>query len=220
MKANYETAQATYNSLKTAYDELKELYENNIGGVVPPVDQPSGDFNEDEVVSQLTITRYDSRSRVFLVIENNSQYRLSIEIEVKLYNGNGQMNGYKTLEARPVDNGTKAIVTFSYDEPFAKMEYTVSAEKEDYYTCGTANLSYTSIAAKNKEIMTVTNNGTVSLDSVMVYVLFFKGNTIVDYGFTYFTDDDFELKSGKSITKEIYCYEEYDSILVFFDGRA
>lgn len=223
MKENYETAQATYNSLKTAYDELKELYENNIGGVVPPVDEPTGDFNETEVVSQLTITRYDYHNYddvVFLIIENNSKFRLSIDIEVKLYDSNGQMNGYKTLEARPVDKGTKAIVSFSYDEPFANMEYTISAEEEDYYTCGTANLSYTSIPAKDKEIITVTNNGTVAIEFVQVYVLFFKDDEVVYCAWTYFVDDDSELKPGESVTKEIDCDKEYDSILVFFKGRA
>ena len=50
-------------------------------------------------------------------------------------------------------------------------------------------------------------------------MLFFSGDKVVGFDSTYFVDDDSELKPGKTITKELHCYEEYDSVKIYFTGR-
>jgi len=41
----------------------------------------------------------------------------------------------------------------------------------------------------------------------------------LDYSYTYFSDDDFEIKPGKTISKELTCYENYDSFIFCLTGR-
>jgi len=43
---------------------------------------------------------------------------------------------------------------------------------------------------------------------------------VVSHDLTYFLDDDSELKSGKSIAKELDCYEDYNSFMVILTGSA
>jgi hypothetical protein len=42
---------------------------------------------------------------------------------------------------------------------------------------------------------------------------------VVGFDSRYFTDDDNELKPGKTITEELDCFEPYDSYLIYFTGR-
>ena len=105
------------------------------------------------------------------------------------------------------------------DEKFARMEYELSVKEEKYYDCVISDLSYESVSAKDKEIVSVTNNGSEAAEFVEVYALFFKEGKIVDFDSTYFVDDDYELKPGKTITEELHCYEDYDSVEFFLTGR-
>ena len=75
------------------------------------------------------------------------------------------------------------------------------------------------VSVKKKEIVSVTNNGTEAAEFVEGYALFFEGDTLVDFEDAYFTDDDSEIKPGKTITKELECSKNYDSVKIYFTGR-
>ncbi|MHB1368569.1 MAG: hypothetical protein ACYCWE_22370, partial [Eubacteriales bacterium] len=77
---------------------------------------------------------------------------------------------------------------------------------------------YKASEMSDKVILSVTNNGDYVLNSVYADILFFKRNKIVGYNSEYFTDSKFELKVGRTINKELYCYETYDSYLVFLNA--
>ena len=73
-------------------------------------------------------------------------------------------------------------------------------------------MKYETVRATEKEILSVTNKGNIPAEFVEVYALFFKNGKLVDYDWTYMTDDDSEIKPNKTITEEIDCYEEYDKV--------
>ncbi len=105
------------------------------------------------------------------------------------------------------------------DEEYATFKYEISVEEEDNYEGVVSGLSYVSSSAKDKEIISVTNHSTKAAEFIQGYVLFFNGGILVDEDRKYFIDDDNEIKAGKTISKEMDCYEPYDSFIVVFTGR-
>ena len=225
--------QKAYLELKANYDELKEQYELLLSGSgdtdnqKPSNDEkpvvPAGKFNAADVLALLKVTEYSYSSDFwhysFLVIENTSDFNIEVSADVKFYNDANELIGAKSAEQEAFEKGTKIVLYFMPDEKFSRMEYELSVSEEDYYECVVSDLSYETVSAKNKEIVSVTNNGNEAAEFVEGYALFFKGDKVVGFDSTYFVDDDSELKSGKTITKEIDCYEDYDSVQFFFTGR-
>lgn len=183
----------------------------------------AGKFNAETVISQLEVTEYlydsDWWNYAFLVIKNNSEFDIEISADIKFYNEDGELIGAKSNSEHAFESGTEILMYFMPDEDFARMEYEFTIKEEKWYECVVSELSYESTKAKNKEIVSVTNKGSDAAEFVNCYALFFKNGKVVEFSSSYFTDDDYELKSGKTITKELDCYEEYDTVRLFFTGR-
>ena len=225
--------QEAYLELKSEYDELKEQYNLLLSGSKntdvskPVVDNktaaPAAKFNADEVLPLLKVTEYSYDTGfwhyAFLVIENTSNFNIKVTANVKFYNEANELIGAQSADQDAFEKGTKIVLYFMPDEVYTRMEYELSVREEDFYDCVVSNLSFESVSAKNKEIVSVTNNGSEEADFVEGYALFFKEDKVVGFDSTYFIDDDDELKAGKTITKEINCYDEYDSVQFFFTGR-
>ena len=221
---------------KEEYDALKEAYDRVVaerdallnGDDAPPTTEstpaPVGKFDSDAVVSQLKVTEYSHKSDWshyhFFEIENGSEFDLEISIAVKFYNGVGELVGAQSDDERAFEHGQKILFYFMPDEEYTKTEYEITVAEETFYSCVVSNLSYESVPAKEKEIVSVTNNGEEAAEFVECSALFFKNGEVVDFDWTYFVDDNDELKPGKTISKEIDCYEEYDSVKFFFTGRS
>jgi archaellum component FlaF (FlaF/FlaG flagellin family) len=193
------------------------------GGTQPAA--PAGSFDAEGIADALVVHQYSyvnsiKRPWVFLVVENTSEYTLSISADLKTFGAEGGVLGAKSSSADAVGAGQTTIIVYMLDEAFETSEYEVTVSEETWYTPVTQNLAYESSSASKKEIVTVTNNGDIAAEFVEAHVLFFSGEALVGYDSMYFTDDDSELKPGKSITKEVDCYDAYDSFVVVLTGRA
>ena len=220
-------SQAEYDALKSELDHLKEnSSEISSADISTPEPEkkpaPAGKFDEEAVLSKLEVTKYSYSTKywhyAFLVIKNNSEFDLNISAEMKFYN-DGNLVGASSTSQEAVEAGTETILWTMPDEAFTDIEYTLEAKEESIYECVISDLSYETTSAKKKEIVSVTNNGTEAAEFVEGYVLFFEGDTLVDFDDAYFTDDDSEIKPGKTITKELECSKNYDSIKIYFTGR-
>lgn len=181
-------------------------------------------FGDGSVTKDLTVEEYHlkndwSRYAIF-VIENHSDKNLEINAEIKFYNKNGELVGAKSREEAAVEKKTKTIIYCDVDEEYESVKYELTTTEERYYECVTAKLSYETVSAKEKEVVSVTNNGSLAAEYVEGFALFFKDGKIVDFDSTYFTDNDSEIKPGKTITRELDCYEVYDSVKIYFTGRG
>lgn len=233
LEALQSDPQKAYLELKATYDELKEQYDqllssNDSATSKEPNNSesqslPAGKFKADEVLSMLNITEYSYSSDfwhyAFLVIENPSDFNIHVSVDVKFYNDANELIGAKSAEQEAFEKGSKIVLYFMPDEKFTNMEYELTVSEEDYYDCVISDLSYETVSAKDKEIVSVTNNGGEAAEFVEGSALFFKDNQVVGFDQTYFVDDDSELKPGKTVTKEIDCYDDYDSVQFFFTGR-
>lgn len=220
-------SQAEYDALKSELDHLKEnSSEISSADISAPEPEkkptPAGKFDEEAVLSKLEVTKYSYSVRsfhyAFLVIKNNSEFDLDISAEMKFYN-DGNLVGSRSTSQEAVEAGTETILWTMPDEAFTDIEYTLEAKEESIYECVISDLSYETTSAKKKEIVSVTNNGTEAAEFVAGYALFFEGDTLVDFDDTYFTDDDSEIKPGKTITEELKCSQNYDSVKIYFTGR-
>ena len=184
----------------------------------------TGSFNATNIIKQLKVTEHRMSDLgdyyTMLIIENPTQYNLSITADAKFYNKSGKLVGAESDEIYAFEKGTKTIMIFSADEEYDRMDYEFTVKEEDYYDCIISSLKYETVRATEKEILSVTIKGNIPAEFVEVYALFFKNGKLVDYDWTYMTDDDSEIKPNKTITEEIDCYEEYDKVEFYFTGRA
>lgn len=244
-QADYDNLKQEYEELKAKYEQLvlavaqNTYQEENLESSQPesqteaekePEPQieteeetkSSGKFDAEAVVSQLELEEYtynsEYRGYLFLAIKNNSEYNIEISISAKFYNGENIV-GAKTDSQEAFESGTETILYFQVDEPFTRTEYEISVSEETRYDCVVSELSYESTPAKEKEIVSVTNNGEYAAEYVKCYALFFEGGNLVWFDTTYFKDQDGEFKPGKTITKEIDCRTEYDDVKFYFTGR-
>ena len=215
------------------YDALLEKYEAVVAerdallGVETTSEteqkKPTGAFDEEKVISQLDVTEYSLNDGYwyyhFLVIKNNSEYTLEISADTKYYDASGVLVGAKSNEEYAVGSGSEICLYFMPDEEYATAEYELSVKEDEWYESVVCDLAYESVSAKEKEIVSVTNNGSEAAEFVVVGALFFNGDKPVSYEWTYFTDDDSELKPGETITEELDCYEDYTSVRFFITGR-
>jgi hypothetical protein len=202
-----------------------ELPPSNTGGQgATSTEKPSGSFDAKSIAENLVVHQYSYSSTwstyVFHVIENTSEFTLEIAGSIKTYDSSGNLIGAKSSSQEAVGAGQRTILWYMLDEDFSNSEYEISVSEEKFFKPVTQNLTYTSSRATDKEIITVTNNGDIAAQFVEVHVLFFNENTLVNHARTYFTDNDFEIKPGKSITEELRCRNTYDSIVVVFTGRG
>lgn len=180
-------------------------------------------FDVSAVSEQLAITQYaisdDWWNYHFVAVKNESEFTLEIFADVKFYDADGNIVGAETRSSEAVGPGVETVVVFMPDEPYKTAEVVVTPAKDQYYESVVQDLKYEASPAKNKEIVSITNTGTEPAKFVECYALFFNGDQCVDYSSQYFTDNDSELKPGKTITQELDCYEPYDSVKFFFSGR-
>ena len=181
-------------------------------------------FDEEAVLSQLEITEYsyvgEYMNYGILTVRNNSEYDLSIYAAGTFHNEVGDFAGACSSSADAVESGEETILVFVTDQSFVNMEYELAVSVEEWYDGAVSKLSYESAPAKNKEIVSVTNNGSEAAEYVQAHALFFKGEELVGYAGQYFTDKDDEIKPGATISEEMECYESYDSVKFFFTGRS
>ncbi len=181
-------------------------------------------FSEKEVLSQLEVTEYTYVSEysnyMFLAVKNNSPYTITIYGETIFKDENGDLIGAANNEKRAFEAGEEILLDFYNEDSFSSYEYSLSADLEEYYVPVLSSLTKELTITDSKVIISVTNNGDIAAQYVEYYVLFFNGDTIVDYGWGYCTDDDSEIKAGKTNYDEAVTYEEFENALVFLSGRA
>ncbi len=178
---------------------------------------------KDPIFSKLTSKVYNYSTKyynyIFLEITNNSEYDICLSANVKFYNGDALV-GAKGDTQYAFEAGTQRLLTFSVDEEVTEISSNYTAKQEDFYSCVDSTLSYETVSAKNKEIVTVTNNGDKTAEFVRGDILFFNGDILVDHGFAFFNGNDFKLNPGTSISKEISCYEPYTSVKFYISSRS
>ncbi len=160
-------------------------------------------------------------TRHFFIIQNNSKETLDISVSSLAYSEDGQIIAADDSSVDAVGAGCISIIynAFETDEPIAYYEDTWSSKASSIYSSVIQNLSYTQNDISNGAVFQVTNDGDITAQFVEGYVLFLKDGELVAYDSTFFTDDDYEIKPGATISKQVTSNKDFDSIELYLTGR-
>lgn len=202
------------------FQEICKTYGVNSGSGTVVGSDPTPK-NNIQVVAEYTfpdgIGWYTNR---FIIVKNNYDVTVDISTSSIAYDANGNTLAADDGRVYAVGAGCTTILNeaFETDKTIGNYHTDISVEESSYDSV-IQNLSYTQNSIDNGAVIQVTNNGSIPAEFVEGYALFFKGNSLVDYDWTYFTDNDSEIKPGKTISKQMNCYEDFDRIEFYVTGR-
>ena len=162
-------------------------------------------------------------SNYYLVIKNNSSKSVGLSINMTAYDSDGRTIGAADGSITVLGSGETSIASFyfEYVTGIDHVSYTMSIDTSPLYVPVLKDLSvYESVNGKNV-IISVKNNGSKSADFVQAYVLFFnESGKVVDSETMYFTDSDYEIKPGATITEQVSTYATFSTVKCYYTGRA
>lgn len=185
-------------------------------------DNKSGIDDEVKVLAEYTLP--DSigwYTRHFIIIQNNSNETVDVSTSSLAYKADGTIVSSASGEVNAVGAGCTSIMyeAFETDSSIDYYETEMNVTKSRYYESVLQDLSYVQNDINEGAVFQVTNNGSEAADFVEGYALFFLGNELVGYDDAYFTDDDSEIKPGKTISKQMTSYGNFDRIEFYLTGR-
>jgi predicted small secreted protein len=146
--------------------------ENGLESSMPPstsggsgaISRPGSNFDAEKIAEDLIVYQYSyisltGRAWVFHVIENTSEHTLEISGSLKTYDAAGNILGAKSSSEHAVGSGQRTVLTYLLDEAFDDSKYEITVSEDTLYASVIQDLAYECSAAKNKEIVTITNNG-------------------------------------------------------------
>lgn len=229
-------SQEEYDKVVSERDRLKAQLEQQVNGSPSSFNENSnnssnvasvaeGEFNEEEVIKQLKVETYEYKDSgktpwVVLTIHNGSKFNLDISVELAQKDKGGNLIGVNNGSMEAVETGCDVALRYICDAPYDSLEYKIEAEQEEYYDCVLSSLTYKVDKAKNKAIVSVTNNGDKDAEFVEFTALFFKSGKIVYSDTGYTIDKNDQLKAGKTEKAEANCYQDFDDVKVYLSGRA
>ncbi len=160
-------------------------------------------------------------TRHFIVVKNNSSETVDVSTSSLAYSKDGTMVAVADGSFDALGAGCTSVLyeAFDTDADIDHYDTTLNDSKSKYYDSVIQDLSYIQNDIDGGAVFQVTNNGEKAAEFVEGYALFFKSGELVDYDSSYFTDDDFELKPGKTISKQFNAYKDFDTIEFYLTGR-
>ena len=206
-------AEATQEPTTTEKDTLTQEVTTE---AIKTTEQENGDV---EIVAEYNIPSYACTFH-FVIVKNNTDKTLNVTANSKAYTADGSLVSVDDAEFDALASGCTSIITemFDTDAEIAYCDTEILTKTDGWYESVIQDLSYTETLIKDGAIYEVTNNGDKAAKFVQGYAIFFNGNEPVDWDYTYFTDDDSELKPGKSISKQLNCSETFDRVEFYLDG--
>ena len=157
----------------------------------------------------------------FVVVKNNSNKPVTISTSTLAYKSDGTLISVDEGYVDIVGSGCTTIYyeAFETTEEISYYDTEMTVDTDVWYECGLNGLSYAQTNIQDGAIFQVTNNGNKAVDFVEGYALFIKDGKVVSWESNYFTDDDSEIKVGKTISKQFSAYKEFDTVKFYLTGR-
>lgn len=160
-------------------------------------------------------------TRHFMVIRNNSSETVEVSTSSLAYQEDGTMVGAADTDFDALGSDCVSVIyeAFETDKDIAYYETDISSSPSKYYDSVIQDLSYIQNDIEDGAVFQVTNNGDEPAEFVQGYALFFLNDELVSYENTYMTDDDSEIKPGKTISKQFTSHKDFDRIEFYLTGR-
>ena len=169
--------------------------------------------------SDFEVTEYRYGTYI-LKVQNNSKKTVDIEAEVTALDENGESLSVASNDIYTLEPGKASVMEFYFDDGTpAKFEYNIDYSKSSYES-KVSNLDISETQNNKNVVIKCTNTSDDPVEFPQVSILFFKGDTLVEYDMGYLLpDSDDELKPGKSKSIELECYEDFDRYETFYTAR-
>lgn len=160
-------------------------------------------------------------TRHFIIVKNNSNETVDISTSSLAYSEDGTMVGAANGSLNALGAGCTSVLyeAFETDAQISRYELELNSSPSKYYKSVIEDLSFVQNDINGGAVFQVTNNGKDSAEFVEGYALFFKENELVGYESTYFTDDDSQIKPGKTISKQVTAHKDFDRIEFYLTGK-
>lgn len=181
---------------------LSALLVTGCGRVVRPnssgVNTSSGNSNksvtenlEKNITSSAALTE---RGRLVVFAKNSNKVNIDLTIEVEFYDENGTVVGSDKETLTSVGAGAEVAVEM-YETPssFAKYDIYTDAKAESYTKSYVNEVEITHNKTENV-VAQVKNNSSDVISSMEVAVVYYQGDTVVGYDYSYQSD----IKPGRS----------------------
>ena len=154
-----------------------------------------------------------------LAIKNTSKTDCAFEVRILFYDKNENIIGVSNQSITVCGSGSEVLVKSSSSDDYDHVGYAVNVTESNYCDVHDSVSISTTISGK-KAILTATNNGTQTAKFVEYHCLFLdKAGNVVDSGWGYLVDGQSELKPGNSEMREEQSSKNFDSVVVYFEGR-
>ena len=158
-----------------------------------------------------------------LFVTNNNDVVVGVTTHSTAYDKDGKEIGTSYGSNQALDPGNTGIIVELYETEEEVASYdTVVAAEESWYDCGVLNLNgeYTSEGVQNGLHLTIRNDGELPIQFVEAFVLFFNGEELVGMESAYLTDDDYEIKPGATIEKDVKMFSDtaFDDVIIGLQG--
>ena len=169
---------------------------------------------------------YESRwgdTYLFLAVTNNSDHDVEVEGNAAAVDANGNVLGADDLDIDVIGPGQESIGYFYFDDVTGAdhVDYKLQGDPDSYYVDIIAGLEGDASINNSNVVISLTNNGPIPAKFVQVYALFFDANeNMVDWDYTYVTDDDNEIKPGSTLSAQLDTRENFDYAELFITGRG
>lgn len=201
--------------------------EATVAGNVGEADNSSSGsgFDAKKVVDNIEVEGYsystEFSNELVLVLKNKSDAHCKLNMSVDFYDENNNIIDTQDDYIDVFSAGTENAINFMTDDKFATYKYEIKVEEPaDYYFSVNDKLSCEVSIATDKAIISATNNGDKPAEFVKYNALFFKNDNLVYASWGYVIDDDSEIKPGSTEKETASCYEDFDSVKVYLDGRG
>jgi hypothetical protein len=205
-----------------SYDHVQVYFTGrSTGRTVDPNAESVVSDSDFEITEHLYADSYSTQ--YYLVVKSNASVAVGITANATVKDANGAVLGADSMEIDILGPGETSLGYFYFDDVrgAATVEYELSYDTETYYTPVIGNLSIEQTINSKNVIVALTNNGTKAAQFVKAYALFFDANNkILDIASSYVVDDDHEIKTGKTIIKQLDAYESFDHVEVYLTGRS
>lgn len=188
-----------------------------------PTSEPQENLKEKvEILAEYTLP--DSISwftRHFIIVKNNSKTTVDISTSSIAYAKDGSMVSVADSSFEALGAGCTSVFYEAFETSAEIDHYSteMNVTASEYYNSVIQDLSYTQNNIEDGAIFQVKNDGKSPAEFVEGYALFFLNGKLVEYDTAYFTDDDYEIKPGATITKQFNAYEKFDKIEFYLTGR-
>lgn len=159
----------------------------------------------------------DSNKTYLLVVTNHSGYTVNFDCNTTAYEEDGSYIGINYNRINAIEPENSGCMVFDFDNGYAqRFKY------ELYYEVSKTNSGMRDVSTEDSMsgmtvTATCTNNGEIAVDYLRADVLYFSGDELVGYDFSYlYEENSSRIEAGESLSHDFECDMEFDNYKVYY----